>query len=328
MQSEHAVNVFNTYKQEENNFTNGLCSLLRLSVHERPQFIASFMKELLDLTIHGALDSRVRVRVLRGIQLADAELCGGGCCIRFETKVASGTLRHEQLRRHLRELARRSGRLKRLVLLTPDDGASSYIKEFLSRYKRTVVHLEWRSVYNYLQSTVTRDMSRLWAELVRQFLERIQERVFERDMAGVITKIAFGKYSGVFQTTTAKHIGYLGALPKEKRWNTPRPYKELDGKGRKLLLYDGKAQSITAEIEIKRVEHIPYERHFPSSNVFAGQPTVFPSPISLAHIRSIPGFKNFGKYQKDRSAYRNITREQYRRLVSASIPAGGTNRSI
>ena len=82
MQSEHAVNVFNTYKQEENNFTNGLCSLLRLSVHERPQFIASFMKELLDLTIHGAVDSRVRVRVLRGIQLADAELCGGSCCIR------------------------------------------------------------------------------------------------------------------------------------------------------------------------------------------------------------------------------------------------------
>ena len=135
MESEHAVNVFKTYKQEENNFTNGLCSLLRLSVHEKPRFISSFMKELLDLTIHGALDSRVRVRVLRGIQLADAELCGGSCCIRFETKVASGTLRHEQVRRHLRELDRRPGRLKRVVLLTPDDGESSYIKEFLSRYR-------------------------------------------------------------------------------------------------------------------------------------------------------------------------------------------------
>lgn len=316
MESEHAVNVFKTYKQEENNFTNGLCSLLRLSIHERPRFIASFMKELLDLTIHGALDSRVRVRVLRGIQLADAELSGGSCCIRFETKVASGTLRHEQVRRHLRELDRRPGRLKRVVLLTPDDSESSYIKEFLFRYKPTVVHLGWRSVYDYLlEKSAAGNMSPLWAELVRQFLERIHERVFEQDMAGVITKIAFGEHAEVFPTTTAEHKGYLDLLLTDKRWNTPRPYKELDGKGRKLLLYDGIAGSITAEVEIKRVEHIPYERDFPSSNVFAGEPTIFPSPISLAHIRSIPGFENFGKYQKDRSPYRNITREQYRQLV-------------
>ena len=36
MDSIHAVNVFNTYDQQENNFTNGLFSLLRISAYERP----------------------------------------------------------------------------------------------------------------------------------------------------------------------------------------------------------------------------------------------------------------------------------------------------
>ena len=326
MKSDHAVNVFKTYKQEENNFTNGLCSLLQLSVYERPQFIASFLKELIHVAPQGRIRSRVRVRVLRGIQLADAELCGENCCIRFETKIASGTLRHGQVRRHLRELDSCSGRLKRLVLLTPDDGESSYIKEFLSEYKSKVLHLEWRRVYEHMHnSSESGRLSPLLSELVRQFLERIEERVFEQDMAGVITTIKFvanEKGKGVFRETTAEHVGYLDELPTDKRWNTPRPYKQLDGKGRKLLLYDSYRGGITAEVEIKKVKHIPYERNFPSSNVFASEPTIFQekaggevSPIKLGHIRSIPGLESFAKNQ---SPYRNITREQYRLLVNGA----------
>jgi hypothetical protein len=45
---------------------------------------------------------------------------------------------------------------------------------------------------------------------------------------------------------------------------------------------------------------------------------VFEKPIPLANIRSIPGFEGFSMYRKDRSAYRNITREQYRRLMEAN----------
>jgi hypothetical protein len=48
MDSTSVVNVFNTYKQE-NSFTNGLFSLLHLSVYEKPRFIASFLKKLLHL---------------------------------------------------------------------------------------------------------------------------------------------------------------------------------------------------------------------------------------------------------------------------------------
>ena len=328
MESEHEVNVFNTYKKEENNFTNGLFSLLRLSVHERPQFIPSFIKQLLDLTIHEALDSRVRVRVLRRIQLADAELCGRSCCIRFETKIESGTLRPEQVRRHLKELDRRPGRLKRLVLLTPDDGESSYIKGFLKLDATRILHLSWKRVCDFLRESVRNKPRSVFSMLVSQFLEHIQEKIFEQDMAGVITKIAFDKYSEVFPTTTAEHTGYLDALPTDKQWNTPRLYKELDGKGRKLLLYDRCAKSITAEVEIKKVKKDirRYGKAFPWSNVFAGKPTIFPSPISLAHIQSIRGFENFGK---DRSPYRNVTCEQYGRLpMSASSPSGRTNRAI
>jgi hypothetical protein len=32
MELEHAANVFRVYKQEENNFTNGLCSATRLAM--------------------------------------------------------------------------------------------------------------------------------------------------------------------------------------------------------------------------------------------------------------------------------------------------------
>jgi len=72
---------------------------------------------------------------------------------------------------------------------------------------------------------------------------------------------------------------------------------------------------MTAEVEIKKVKHIRWEWSFASCNVFATKPRIFRRPISLKHIRSIPGFENFGKSQKDRTPYRNVTREQYRQLI-------------
>ena len=276
-------------------------------------------RAILRVVVVGTATSRLRSILAPTSPWLDAELCGRNCCIRFEAKIKSGTLRHEQVRRHLRELDCRTGRLKRVILLTPDDGRSSYITEFLSKYKPKVLHLEWRNVFEYLDKKSARKvMTPLLSELIGLFLKRIEDRVFEQDMAGVITKIAFGEDTEVFPTTkTGVHTGYLDVLPTDKAWRTPRPYKELDGKGRKLLLYDGTAnvKAITAEVEIKNVKHIRYARSFPSSNVFAGKPTVYPSPIRLAHIQTIPGLENFGKHRKDRSPYRNITRVQYRKLV-------------
>ena len=49
----HAVNVFSTFGQEENNFTNGLFALLRISAYEKPDFVKSFLKDLLGITPTG-----------------------------------------------------------------------------------------------------------------------------------------------------------------------------------------------------------------------------------------------------------------------------------
>jgi hypothetical protein len=309
--SMHAANVFKTYGQEENNFTNGLFSLLRISVHERPRFIASFLNDLLHLSPEGGIDSVFRVRVLRGIEFADAELRCKNRCLRFETKIVSGALTHGEIRRRLRELKGCPGRLKRVVLLTPDDGKSQYIKHFLSKYRPNLLHLGWKSVYDYLERFVRNGKSTVFSELVKQLVEQIRECVFKHDIAGVITKIAFGDYSEVYSDE------YLGEMRRWEwtRWHTPRLYRGLDGTGRKLLLYDRERQGITAEVEIKKVERIPWARAFPWANVFAGKPKVFRQPIPLEQIRSIPGFEHFGKYRKDRTAYRNITREQYRQLM-------------
>ena len=125
MDSIHAVNVFNTYDQEENSFTNGLFSLLRISVYEDPQFVTSFLKDLLHIEPQGGIESMFGVRVLRGIAFADAELRCGNCCLRFETKIVSEALPDAEVRRRLRDLKGCAGRLKRVVLLTPDDGKTS-----------------------------------------------------------------------------------------------------------------------------------------------------------------------------------------------------------
>src|SRR5208283_5429776 len=111
--------------------------------------------------------------------IADAELRGDACRIWFETKIVSGAFgRHDRLNdsdcqvcRHLKSLRRCPGRLKRLVLLTPDDSHSSYIKQILSKHNHNpgVLHLEWRSVYDYLSKSLGNGADRVFSKLVWQF---------------------------------------------------------------------------------------------------------------------------------------------------------------
>jgi hypothetical protein len=304
------VNIFANYQQEENLFTNGLVALLDLSRHEHPQFGRSFLRDLLGLSVEGRVQP---CRVLRGIDgTADAELRCKGFCVRFETKIRSGALTARQLKSHLKRLSHCPERLKRLVLLTPDDGGSAYVREFLDIDRCRMLHLGWRAVYDWLEERASQSKGTVFSQLVRQFLDRIHDCVFEQDIAGVITKIAFGDESEVYPDT------YLREMRRDEwdRWNTPRQYKNLDGKGRKLLLYDGKKRGITAEVEIKKVSRIPRRRKWCWRNLFVpGTLRIFRKPIPLSRIRSIPGFEGFSMYRKDRSAYRNITREQYRLLM-------------
>jgi hypothetical protein len=320
--SEDTVSIFTPYKQEENRFTNGLVALLDLSSRcSGPLPATSLLRDLIALELRGEIGS---FRVLRGFDgHADAELCGPGSCIRFETKIRSGALDEGQVKRHLKCLQQAPQTRKVLVLLTPDDGDSSYIKGFLSGKSirsfcskgehHRVRHLEWKSVYKHLDRAVAHTRATVFSRLVMQFLNQIRDRIFEQDFAGIIQKIAFGDDSEVYAETNDEHTGYLDDdLQNWDQWNTPRRYDKLDGKGRKLLLYDPDREAITAEFEIAKVEPKKRRGKFSCQNsIVPNTVEIYRQPIPLSHIKTIPRFRNF---TRGMAGAWNVTREEYRRL--------------
>src|SRR5437879_5095740 len=99
--STRTINIFSNYAQAENQFTNGLFSLLELSTFENPGLVSSFICEQLSVANAGQISI---FRVLLGGPedgTADAELRGGNCCLRFETKIVPEALDKGQIQRHL-----------------------------------------------------------------------------------------------------------------------------------------------------------------------------------------------------------------------------------
>jgi hypothetical protein len=328
--SRNTVSIFTPYESEENRFTNGLVALLELSWRfGGPLPATSFLRDLIALEPRGEIR---KFRVLSGYDgHADAELCGLGSCIRFETKIKSGALDEDQVKRHLKWLERAPQGRKVLVLLTPDDGSSSYIKGFLaskciksfcSKDKdRRVAHLEWKLVHDHLKRAVARSRGTAFFRLVMQFLDEIHDRIFEQDFAGIIQKISFGETSKVYPGQYIKEM----RNGEWNRWNTPRKYEKLDGTGRKLLLYDNSLQAITAEAEIQKVHKANESRKFPWTNIFVPKSLrVYGTPIPVARVIAVPGFENF---KRGRSAHWNVTREQYRRMSPSSEKPGTGCRS-
>lgn len=304
-----AVNLFTHYIQLENHFTNALIGLLRVSQLESPTLVPEFFRSELGITSHHPFRD---YRVLGEIEgTHDGEIVSADCCVQFEAKIASATLRADQIRRHLRRLNRRREPIKRLVLLTPDDGRSRYVSQFLQIDEQSILHLAWKQVHDWLDAYIQRHPSGAFVEMVRQFLELLKAEVFEEDFVGIVLKIDFGDKSEVYSGD------YLEKLRsgKWRSWNTPREYKRLNGTGRKLLMYDRTRKAITAEVEIRKVEETNRERDYPWTNFFEPKTiVVYDSPIPVEHVRTLEGFENFGVYRKDRSAYRNVTHEQYRLL--------------
>jgi hypothetical protein len=299
----------------ENDFTNALVSLLNLSGFEHPTFVESLLTELLGFECR--IDTYL---VLSGNDgTTDGELSGNACCIWIESKIRSGTLCERQVEQHLNGnddlnwcgLLRRPEGFRRLILLTPDDGSSNYVRKFVGIDDTHIRHLDWKTLYGFLDRFVKRSPPGTLSELVRQFLERIHRIVFLEDFAGIIQKIDFGKRSEVYADSYLAEIK-AGAWT---CWNTPRQYKTLDGKGRKLLLYDGTRKAITVEVEILSVKQTAAEAGYPWTNEFVMDSLhVFEEPIPLSQIQTVEGYENFGVHKKDRSAFRNLTHEQYRKL--------------
>ena len=324
--SKDTLNIFTGYGQEENQFTNGLVSLLELSRHTGTPLAKLLLTTLAKFVLKEEIKS---FRVLRGIDgTADAELCGSDCCIRFETKIEAGPLdlRKEQIPAHLERLERSPQALKVLVLLTPDDGNSDYIKRILSnksikafcrKGKHHVLHLEWRHVYEFLKDSVAKDEQTVFNQLELQFLRQIHDRIFDQDFAGIIQKIAFGDWTEVYPYTTKEHDGYLDEMKRGEWtcWHTPREYKKLNGTGRKLLLYDKKREAITVQVEIQQVRKMKRVGGFPWRNSFVSKTLRFDKGrwIPLPRILKVPGFENF---TSGRAAAWNVTQEQYRLLTA------------
>lgn len=312
----NTLNIFSNYKQEENHFTNSLISLLSMSRHDSPEFVASFLREVIRLEYPGDIDT---FRVLKEYQgTADAELSSQDCCLRLETKIVSGTLREDQIHSHLKYLQDSPKSFKKLMLLTPDDSQSAYIQQFLA-LDPDVVHVEWREVLDFLNKRTRSKEQCLFFALVDQLISRIQDNILNQDMAGIVLKVDFGKKSGVDPAQ------YLNEMKAWTHWNTPRQYQKLDGTGRKLMLYDRTRKAIMLDVEIQKVCHSQKEQDYPWTNEFVpGSVRFFDPPIQLSDIQKLPGFDNFSKPKKDRSPYRNLTRSLYRELTQGQSDIPGS----
>jgi len=300
------VNIFTDYKQKENHFTNGLVSILKLAELEDLNFNSKFFNELLNIKNFKSINS---FKVLEGYDkksTADAILTAEDTRIFFETKIVSATLREDQINKHLADLNQTTEKHQYLILLTPDDSNSSYIKIFQDIDKIHIKHLEWKKVYDFLLNY--QFGSNIIKEIINQYLSVIKSMIFEQDIVGIIAKVSFGDKSGVYANS------YLDEMRSGlwTKWNTPSKYKNLDGTGRKLLLYDKNRKAITLEVEIVKVEETNEEADYPFTNWFAKDKLkIFEVPIEAEIIEKIKGFNNF---THERSPYRNLTHEQYKEL--------------
>ena len=138
------VNIFTTYSQKENHFTNGLISILKLISIEKKDFVKDFFQKVIPDVDFGA-ESIENFQVLKGYEqasTADAILIGDSVIVQVETKIVSASLRKEQIDRHIGAFDNYLKKYNYLILLTPDDSGSTYIKKHTEN--KDVFHVEWK----------------------------------------------------------------------------------------------------------------------------------------------------------------------------------------
>lgn len=91
------INIFWHYSQAENRYTNGLISLLKIGLKIDSNIVIEF-GQLANISLLKKLNFKV-LREFEGT--ADAELLDDETIMLIETKIVSGTLRSEQIKRHL-----------------------------------------------------------------------------------------------------------------------------------------------------------------------------------------------------------------------------------
>lgn len=299
------TNLFRHYSQAENRYTNGLISLLNIGSKIDDDLLTEF-SQLVDTPI----SKKASFKVLREMEgTADAEISDDNSIILIETKIVSGNLRKEQIISHLKTLDKYKQKNKRLVLLTPDSASSYYMTEFMMISLKTIVHLTWNSVIQLLRKSQSKDT--VFFNLVNDYIDEIKKDIFEQDISAVIVKISFGDKSEVYSDD------YLDEFKKGEwtDWHTPKKYNELDGKGKKLILYD-KDKGLVLEVEIEKVRKDPQRGvndPYHWSNQFVDKSlNIYKKPIPLSTIKMIPDKNNkFLNFDKCSTSHWNLTREQY-----------------
>ncbi len=163
----------------------------------------------------------------------------------------------------------------------------------------------------------------MFSDMLSQFGAYLYDGILLNDLVGVIMKMSFGKKSGVDNDTYIRDI--LSGEGIGRQWNTPRKYRELEGPGRKLLLYDKIRRAITVEVEIESVEKTGAESEFPWANIYKPDTLcVLDPPIPLSRICSIPNLEHL---HTGRSPYRLITHDEYQRLRRPSEPGDSSHTS-
>lgn len=301
------INIFRYYIQPENRFTNNLISVFRIIYCNDKKFINAFTRQFFKLNF----SDNINFKVLRNINgTADAEIADDNNVILIETKISSGTLRKDQIKSHLKNLSKYKQKNKKLILITPDAPDSSYISKFVKIDQKRVIHIQWKSIIDYFSHYETSNET--CNLIIKDLYNEIKEIIFEQDIAAVIVKIKFGNKSRVYEDDYIKEF----RNGEWDDWHTPKKYHELDGKGKKLILYD-KNRGLVLEVEIQKVKKISNRRTYPWSNKFVKTSLkLYSKPIPLNIIKRIPDeYNKFSNFNKCSTSHWNLTREQYEWLT-------------
>ena len=325
------VNVFEGYKQRENQFTNGLLALLELSTAQDMQFPQRFIETLLpQIQIKGPIKSfkvlkdydKAKNKRRQDVETVDAEIIAQDVFLAFETKINSYCPElPKQIEHHLVSVRSRTERTKKLVLLTPDDRDSRFVKDLLAIEPEMLLPLQWKEVFKHFQGEREHLKAGVFGELIGQYLDFIKQRIFEQDCVGYIMKMRFDTRDTGTGLTEDRYIEHITA--KDASWGLAKEHKELKTPRRRLLLFDPKKQAITVEMEIERTEKRPdtekppdTEKGYPFRNVIkAGSQMRFDPPILVRSIEECGGkLRNFKK-RGARTAYWRLLARQYDQLT-------------
>jgi len=329
---EGSRNCFRNYGQTENNFTNGLFSVLEFLTCRDGNFLIKFFADLLNVDFP---ETNATFKVLPGSEKSktdhgqpvtvDAIVSSGDVALFFETKIKPYSLRPQQIKGHLkRAIGPAREKTKKLVLLTPDDPTSDFLKATISIDPSVIIHLRWKDVRDFLNGHVRQLHDSVLNKLVAEYVDVIKTTIEQQDYIGIIQKVAFTKKTGL---SCPKDC--VRELLKPHGWGLPKKRNELDGMGRKLLIYSRKAEAqgrkspaILYEAEVLGCkEDANYEPDFPYRYAINADSVVeFDPPISLKKVAELGRFRNFGVRQ---NAYSNLLRTEYEKLT-----AGVKKRSV